>query len=319
MRPPGPILLYSIYESDLARFERLLAQALPAIPIRCAISPEQAAPHLAQAAILYGWGFPPAMLRKMPKLRWVQKMGAGVDELIEGWPFGSGVLLTRTDGKLIAPRMAEYVLAAILDKSMRLDVARRQQQERRWSFFEIGTIRHLTIGIAGVGEIGSFIARMLRSLGARVIGWRRSREPSSAVNQLFVGDGELPPFLGSCDVVVLVLPLTKATRTMFTAARFASCRQGTHIINIGRGAVIDEQALLGAISAKIVAHATLDVFASEPLPHEHPFWQNPNITITPHICGPLVPEDVVPHFLANYAAFASGRALSNVIDLDRQY
>jgi glyoxylate/hydroxypyruvate reductase A len=155
MHRPGPLLVYSIYHSDIARFERLLARALPGISIHCASSPEQAAPYLDDTVILYGWGFPPEMLERMPKLRWLQKMGAGVDDIIEHWPFGPNVLLTRTDGKRIAPRMAEYVLGAILDKSMRFDAARAQQQERHWAFFEVGTIRNLTVGIAGLGEIGS--------------------------------------------------------------------------------------------------------------------------------------------------------------------
>src|SRR5258708_13868438 len=123
MQRPGPILVYSIYHSDIARFDRLLARELPDISIHCASSPEQAAPYLDDAVILYGWGFPPEMLERMPKLRWLQKMGAGVDEIIEHWPFGPHVLLTRTHGKLIAPRMAEYVLAAILDTSMRFTIA----------------------------------------------------------------------------------------------------------------------------------------------------------------------------------------------------
>src|SRR5712691_11031874 len=106
MHRPGPLLVYSIYHSDIARFERLLARALPEISIHCASSPEQAAPYLDNAVILYGWGFPPEMLERMPKLRWLQKMGAGVDEIIEHWPFGPEVVLTRTDGKRIAPRMA---------------------------------------------------------------------------------------------------------------------------------------------------------------------------------------------------------------------
>src|SRR6516225_5922458 len=120
MTPPGPILLFSIYRSDIPRFERLLVRALPDIPIHCASTPEEAAPYLDRTAILYGWGFPPQMLGKMPRLRWVQKIGAGVDEIIESWPFGRDVILTRTDGKLIAPRMAEYALAAILDQTLRL-------------------------------------------------------------------------------------------------------------------------------------------------------------------------------------------------------
>jgi glyoxylate/hydroxypyruvate reductase len=319
MQRPGPILVYSIYRSDIARFERLLARALPDISIHCASTPAEAAPYLEETAILYGWGFPPEMLKRMRKLRWLQKMGAGVDEIIEHWPFGPDVLLTRTDGKLIAPRMAEYVLGAILDKSMRFDAARAQQQERHWAFFEVGTIRNLTVGIAGLGAIGSMIAQAVRTLGARVVGWRRSPQACTSVDELLAGDDALPRFVGACDVIVLVLPLTKATQNLFGPDLFARCRRGAHIINVGRGGLINEDALLAAIAAGVVGHATLDVFAAEPLARDHPFWRNPHVTITPHVCGPLVPEDVVPHFLANYAAFASGHPLKNVIDLERQY
>ena len=317
MQRPGPILVYSIYRSDIPRFERLLARALPEVPIHCASSPEQAAPYLEQAVILYGWGFPAEMPQQMPQLRWLQKMGAGVDEIIARLP--AHVLLTRTAGRLIAPRMAEYVVGAILDQTARFDVARVQQQRRRWEFFEIGSIRDLTVGVAGMGEIGSIVAQTLRALGARVVGWRRSAAPAPAVDELFAGAPALPRFLGASDVVVLVLPLTKDTKNLFGADLFPCCRPGAHIINIGRGALIDEEALLAAIDAKVVGHATLDVFATEPLPPDHPFWDNPHVTITPHVCGPLVPEDVVPHFLANYAAFASGRPMQNVIDAERQY
>src|SRR5271165_3874569 len=215
--------------------------------------------------------------------------------------------------------MAEYVLGAILDKSMRFDVARAQQQERHWAFFEVGTVRNLTVGVAGLGAIGSLVAQAVRALGARVVGWRRSQQACALLDVLYAGDDALPRFVGACDVIVLVLPLTKATRNLFASDLFACCRRGAHIINIGRGGLIDEGALIAAIAAGIIGHATLDVFVTEPLASDHPFWRNPHVTITPHVCGPLVPEDVVPHFLANYAAFAAGQPLKNVIDLERQY
>ena len=317
MQRPGPILVYSIYRSDIPRFRRLLAHALPEVTLHYAGCPEEAAPHIDEAVILYGWGFPPELPQQMRKLRWLQKMGAGVDEIIERLP--ADVILTRTAGKLIAPRMAEYVVAAILDKTLRFDDARAQQRRRHWEFFEIGSMRNLAVGIAGVGEIGSIVAQTLRALGARVLGWRRSGQPSPAVDQLFAGTEALPRFLAACDVVVLVLPLTKDTTNLFGADLLARCRPGTHIINIGRGGLIDEEALRAAIETKIVRHATLDVFATEPLPQDHPFWDNRCVTITPHVCGPLVPEDIVPHFVANYAAFVSGRSMQNIIDPERQY
>ncbi|HKU96834.1 MAG TPA: NAD(P)-dependent oxidoreductase [Vineibacter sp.] len=315
----GPVLVYSKYDWDLDRFRRVLGAALPGVTFNYAGSPAEAEPHLADAEILYGWGFSAELLRRMPKLRWVQKMGAGVDDIIGTWPFGSDVILTRTDGRLIATRMIEYVLAAILDKSLKLHVARQQQAERRWAYIDMGTIRQLTVGVAGLGEIGGDIARALEALGARVIGWRRSAVKTEGVSELFTGDGGLEPFVQQCDVVVLVLPLTRDTRGIFGEKILRNVKPGAHLINVGRGGVLDETALLGTIDAGLIAHATLDVFATEPLPDSHPFWRHPAITITPHVCGPLVPEDVAPHFIANFAAFAGGHPLRNTIDVTRQY
>jgi glyoxylate/hydroxypyruvate reductase len=319
MNEGGPVLVYSKYDQDLKRFGRILGEALPEVTLNYASSPDQAQPHLADAQILYGWGFSGELLRRMPKLRWVQKMGAGVDDIVGDWPFGDDVVLTRTDGCLIAPRMVEYVLGAILDKTLCMARARTLRAERCWTYYEIGSIRQSTIGIAGLGEIGSKIARTLRSLGAQVLGWRRSVSESDAVAELFIGEAELPDFLDRCEILVLVLPLTRETRGIIGADMLERLKPGAHVINVGRGGVLDEQALLAAIASGRVGHATLDVFATEPLPDVHPFWWNERVTITPHICGPLVPEDVAPHFIANYQAFSSGRSLRNVIDLRRQY
>jgi glyoxylate/hydroxypyruvate reductase A len=316
---PGPILVYSKYDWDLERFGYLLGEALPDVRIGYAGSPEQAMPHLNNAQILYGWGFPIDLLRKMPKLRWVQKMGAGVDDVVGQWPCAPDVLLTRTDGRLIAARMAEYVLCVVLDRSQKMHLARTQQAERRWAYYDTRSIRQCTVGIAGLGEVGSEIAKTLGLLGATVHGWRRSPTQGEAVARLFVGNDALADFVRGCDVIVLALPLTVETKGIFGASIFEALKPNAHLVNVGRGGVLDESALLAALEIGQVSHATLDVFATEPLPETHPFWNHPKMTITPHICGPLIPEDVVPHFLANYAAFAAGRPLRNVIDLKRQY
>jgi glyoxylate/hydroxypyruvate reductase A len=319
MNKAGPVLVYSKYDWDLKRFDRILGEALPGVTVNYAGSPEQAQPYLADAQILYGWGFSSALLRAMPKLRWVQKMGAGVDDVVGDWPFGGDVILTRTDGRLIAARMVEYVVGAILDKTLRMDHARGLKAKRCWTYYEVGSIRQLTIGVAGLGEIGGEIARTLRSLGATVVGWRRSAVESDAVAELFVGDAALGDFAARCNVLVLVLPLTDKTKGIVGIDILQRLRPGAHVINVGRGGVLNEQALLDAIAAKRVDHATLDVFAVEPLPDAHPFWRNEQVTVTPHICGPLVPEDVAQHFIANFTAFSSGQPLRNVIDLRRQY
>jgi glyoxylate/hydroxypyruvate reductase len=314
-----PVLVYCKTKSDLDELERILTKALPLAQIHFAASDKEAAPYLPEAQILYGWGFSGELLHKMPRLRWVQKMGAGVDDIIGAWPLGRDVILTRTDGRLIARRMAEYVVCAILDKTAGFAQAREQQRQRVWKLYRPQTIADLSIGVAGLGEIGSEIARALRLFGSRVIGWRRSAAPCEYVAELYAGRERLAAFAEQCDVIVLVLPLTKDTRGIFNGDILQRMRKGSHLINVGRGGVLDEDALLATIQNGPLACATLDVFDTEPLPKAHPFWSNDRIVITPHACGPLLPEDVAPHFVANYAAFAEGRPLRNVIDLTRQY
>lgn len=319
MLRPQPILIYSKYVSDLPRFRSLLDEALPDIEIHYAGSNGEAEPYLERTQILYGWGFSAELLRQMPKLRWVQKMGAGVEDIIEEWPFGSDVVLTRTDGQLIGTRMAEYVVGAILDKTCKFDLARRFQVERKWEYFEVGSIENLTIGVAGLGEIGSEIARVLRGLGADVVGWRRSQASCPFVRRVFIGLSQLGDFVHECDVLVLVLPLTRETKNVFDEKVLNRCRADTHLINIGRGAVLVETAVLAALDTGRLDRATLDVFATEPLSQDHPFWSHSKVVVTPHICGPLIPEKIVPHFLANYAAFEAGERMQHVVDFSRQY
>lgn len=319
MSKPQPILVYSKYVWDLSRFRDLLSTALPDVEIHYAGSVTEAEPYLERIEVLYGWGFSADLLRRMPKLRWVQKMGAGVEDIVETWPFGDEVVLTRTDGRLISARMVQYVLGAILDKTSKFDVARRLQPQRRWEYFEIGSLEDLTIGVAGLGEIGSEIARALRSLGADVIGWRRSHTDCPSARKVFAGTAQLKSFVSECDVFVLVLPLTRETTHLFDSDLLNCCRKGAHLINVGRGAVLVETALLDALDAGPLGHATLDVFETEPLPETHPFWSHPKITLTPHICGPLIPEKVTRHFLENYAAFAAGKPMRHVVNLSQQY
>ena len=313
------VLVYSKYRHDLPKFEKLLSQALPDIEVNCADTPENAERYFAGATVLYGWGFPAAWLSRMPRLQWVQKMGAGVDDIIGAWPVDRDILLTRTDGKLIATRMAEYVLAMILDHNLQLDHARRLQASRSWTYFEPGRLSQLTVGIAGLGEIGSEVVRGLRPYGCKIIGWRRSAANADLVDRVFVGDGELRAFAGACDVVVLVLPLTSSTKAIFNRDVFQACRPHTHLINVGRGGVIDEGDLVAALDGGQLSRASLDVFAQEPLPADHPFWVHPCVAMTPHVCGPLIPGDVAPHFVANMKAYLAKAPMNNIVDVARQY
>lgn len=313
------VLVYSQYQHDVPRFENVLSRLLPDVAINYATTPEEAEQHFDKTTILYGWGFPSAWLREIPHLRWVQKMGAGVDDIVNDWPSDRGITLTRTDGRLIAARMSEYVLAMILDHNLSLDHARDLQRSRSWTYFEMRALHQLTVGVAGLGEIGSEVAKTLRALQCKVVGWRKSAAPCEFVDTLYQGTDKLPEFVAACDVVVLVLPLTKDTRRVFNKTIFDRFRPGAHFINVGRGGVVEEKDLLAALASGGIARASLDVFAQEPLPADHPFWSHPKVSMTPHVCGPLIPEDVAPHFVANVKAFQAKRRMINIVDVSKQY
>lgn len=313
------ILVYSQYTEDLPRFREILGRDLPGVQIGYADTEAAAAPHLGTVRVLYGWGFPLRMATAMPRLAWIQKMGAGVEDMVREWPFGPLVTLTRTDGRLIAPRMVEYVVCALLRQSLGLERAEELREQRRWEYFELGSIRQHTVGVAGLGDIGAEIAAAVRRLGARVIGWRKTQAPCDAVERVFAGREQFEEFLSRCSAVVLVLPMTVETAGLVNGRAFAAMTQGTHLVNVGRGGIVDESALLEALHTGKVSHATLDVFATEPLPGSHPFWTEKRISITPHLCGPLIPADVAPHFIENFRAFREGRPLRNVVSPENQY
>jgi glyoxylate/hydroxypyruvate reductase len=275
------ILVYSKYQHDLSRFKEALSEALPELEINYADTPEDAERYFSNATILYGWGFPTAWLRHIPNLQWVQKMGAGVDDLVPAWPSDLEIKLKRTDGRLIAARMAKYVLAMILDHNLRLDRARDLQRAAAWQFFEMGALSQLTVGIAGFGDIGSEVAKMLRTHHCNVVGWRRSKAECEFVNKIYVGMEQLGDFVYSCDVVVLVLPLTADTNRVSNKKVFGQFKQTAYLVNVGRGGVVDEDALLITLNHGTLARASLDIFGQEPLPEAHPFWKHPKVTLTP--------------------------------------
>jgi glyoxylate/hydroxypyruvate reductase len=313
-------LVYTVYSADIPRFRDLLSSGLESEKIAFASSPEEATPHLQYARVLYGWGFPSRMMESMPNLQWIQKMGAGVDDLAGAkWPFGSSVLLTRTDGRLIAPRMVEYVTWATLRRALGVEKLHALRARNRWEYVELGSIRQHVIGIAGLGEIGTEVASALRNLGAEVIGWRRTPTQCDVVSKVFVGLGEFGQFLTRCSVVVILLPRTNETLGLFNASALSRVKDGCHLINVSRGGIVDEDALIAALDQGQLSHATLDVVATEPLPSAHPLWTHPSVTLTPHVSGPLIPEDVVPHFIENFLAFRAGNPLRNVVIPERQY
>ncbi|HEX5167078.1 MAG TPA: D-2-hydroxyacid dehydrogenase [Thermomicrobiales bacterium] len=315
--PDSPtILVHSGVAHENAIVAARIAEAQPGLTILTAHGEAQVRERLPQAEILFAWEFPMALLPQAERLRWFQVMGAGLERLA-GASVPDGVIVTNMKG-IFSTAMAEYALAHMLAHTQRIQQILRQQQERRWEPFEPVLLRGQTAGIIGLGSIGREIARRCAAFGMRVIGVNRGGAPVAEVERTYAV-ADIDRFLPECDFVISVVPHTAESTNLLNADRLALLRPSCYYINIGRGNVVDLDALGVALAAGELAGAVLDVFPTEPLPAEHPIWAAPNVVITPHISGVNRPEDVTNVFLDNLARYLAGEALVNVVDLKRGY
>ena len=250
-------------------------------------------------------------LLKAPALRWVQSGAAGVDHPLFGRLAAKGAVLTTSTAQSDA--IAEFVLAAALDHFQRGPERRAAQAANRWSplpFREVAGTHWLVFGFGGIGEA---IGARARALGAEVTGVRRRPGPHPAADRLITPDG-ITGALRDADVVVLSAPLTAATANVADARFFAAMKTGALFVNVGRGGLVDEEALLAALDRGVPACAVLDVFRQEPLPSDSPFWTHPRVRVTPHAAaigdGRTARGDAL--FLDNLARFVRGEPLRHV-------
>ncbi|MGQ0662826.1 MAG: D-2-hydroxyacid dehydrogenase [Pseudomonadota bacterium] len=309
------ILVYVPGRAKAARYRDLIGARYPDLPLAVASTPEEAAPHLPLVEVLAGWGMPGDLLRRMPRLRWLHKVGAGVEDVLDADALPDHVVLTRSPGVLIAPRMIEFVMGSVYFFTQRFRYALAQQSRRAWdSSTMVDLAAGQTMGVAGLGDIGRLIAERAAANGLEVIGWRRTNKPEPAIARLYRGKGELLAFLAACDFLVLVLPSTPETKGLIDARALVSMRPNAVLINVGRGTAVVEPDLVAALAARRIAGAALDVFAEEPLPPASPLWGLDNVLMTPHVSGPIVPDDVTPFFLDNLARYLDGRPLMRAVD-----
>lgn len=247
-------------------------------------------------------------------LQWVHLRSTGVDKYPD-WLFAVP-RVTVTRGGYAVP-ISEYVLAAMLAQVKSIP-ALWASGARDWQQRPIlGTLAGQTVGIIGFGEIGKAIARRSLSFDMAVVGTRRTDGPSGMDGVEIVA---LEVLLGRADHIVVATPLTRETRGMLDAAAFARMKAGAHLINIARGAVVDESALRSALDGSLAA-ATLDVAPIEPLPDGHWLFEHPKVHISPHISGtsPLSEGAVTDYFLRNLEHYRSGKELLGLVDPDRRY
>ena len=281
------------------------------------------------AEAYFGFGVPKPLFLAGRKLRWVHSAAAGVGNALYPEMVASPVLLTNSAGVHAVP-IAEYVVAGVLHFFRGLDVAARQQREAKWDkhFFvsdqtPVREVRGARVLIVGAGGIGTQSAIRLRALGAECVGVRRhvTRGTPEGFARV-VSPDQLDAELPSADVIVLATPLTSESRGVITAERLKRMKRGSILVNVARGALVDEDALADALRNEHLRGAVLDVFREEPLPSTSPLWQIRSALLTPHI-SPVSPGNFWPRaldvFVDNWRRYDRGESLRNLVDKNAGY
>jgi glyoxylate/hydroxypyruvate reductase A len=275
-------------------------------------------PEGRMADIALVWAPPAGAFADMPNLRGIINKGQGVDHIMRDPTVPRDVPLVRLVDPDMSDALSHWLILAALDFWRDASYYRRCQTQKIWKPVVQRPATGATIGIMGVGAIGSVVAKRFAALGFAVRGWARSPREIEGVT-VFAGSDSLDKFLDDVDILVSVLPLTDETTGIMNADLFARLAQGAFVINGGRGQQLVEDDLLTALEAGQLAGAALDVFAHEPLPKDHPFWTHPKITVWPHVAAQTNPNTAASQVAAAITAIMAGKMPENRVDWHRGY
>jgi len=261
--------------------------------------------ELAEVEAVLGWRFPEGVAARLPRLRWVCSVGAGVEKLLVP-ELPAPVRVSRIVDAEQADGIAQFVVLMALRHARSLPAYELQQRARQWTRQPIGALR-CHVGVLGMGAMGSAVARLLQAVGFQVTGYSRHSGQS------------LQSVLGGSDIVVCALPLTPQTQGLLDARTLALMPRGSYLINIARGAHVVEADLIAAVRSGQLAGAALDVQNREPLPADDPLWDVPGITITPHIAAQSSPHTIALQFVQGWHCLQRGEAPHNLVDRARGY
>ena len=285
--------------------------------IEAAVTPEadcgQAVTHFG-----VGWKPPAEYFIEHPDLAAFFTAGAGVDHLLELDGLPERLPVIRLEDAGMADQMFLYCLHEILRRLTVAGEYERQQREGLWRELESRPAASLRVGVFGLGALGGELARRLAAMGFAVSGFARSPHRIDGVNCLH-GAIQWPVFLAGCDVLILMAPLTAQTRGLIDERALAALPAGAWLINVARGALVDEAALLAALDSGPIAGATLDVFQHEPLPAGHAFWQHPRIRLTPHVAAQTLIAPSARQVADKILRLQQGESVSGIVNRQRGY
>jgi phosphoglycerate dehydrogenase-like enzyme len=282
---PQVLILTEVHEAMRARYKAMLLERFPQLTINVVSHHEQVGPYIADTDILLCFSPPMAdhVVRDAPKLKWIQALGTGVDNIVDLPSLGKEVLVTNVRG-IHGPPVSEATIAYMLSLARDLPRAVHAQDRCRWERWPASLLDGQTVGILGVGLIAEHLAPICKALGMRVIGISGSPRETKGFDRVVRRD-QLVAVAGELDYLVALTPMTAETHNIVGEKVFAAMKPSAYLVNMARGGVVDEPALIKALEAGEIAGAALDVFSEEPLPADNPLWKTKNLTIFSHLGG----------------------------------
>jgi glyoxylate/hydroxypyruvate reductase A len=309
-----PVAVFASATDDPAQWLPALRKAMPALEVR--VWPEIGDPAEIDYAIV--WKPPAGMLAGLPNLKVIYSLGAGIDAMLLDPTLPAGVPLVRMVDLSLTEGMIEYVAEQVLAIHRQARTYREHQAAGRWQQHDQPLARDVKVGILGLGTLGGAVARALKGLNFGVAGWSRSPKAVEGV-ECFAGAAQLDDFLARSQILVCLLPLTTETEDILDARLFAALPQGAWVVNAGRGPQLVDADLIAALDSGHLAGAVLDVFRTEPLPADHPFWTHPKIVLTPHIAANNNAHYATLRLAEQVARFERGEPMDDVVDRSRGY
>lgn len=313
---PKKLVLYCNRADETEQYAELLKSSAMEMDLLVCRNEEELERKVKSAEIIFGVHLPVSCYEKAEQLMWIQSMWAGVEGLMQA-NIPDRVLISKPWG-VFGRFISSYVFGNLLADYINYKEARANQKARKWLPYRIESLEGKVFGIAGLGDISEDCARIARAFGMKVKALRRSGQAHPLADQCFA-PAEMESFLSDLDVLLIALPSTRQTRGMFNRKNLNLLPKEAVLINVGRGALIDDESLVEILEKKKIRGAILDVFNEEPLPEEHPYWRLPNCTLTPHVAGPSLASDVCACFLENYRRYLSNEPLLGLIDRSAGY
>ena len=306
---PNLLILTEVQESMRARYKQMLLERFPQLTINVVGHHSQVDPYVADTDILLCFSPPMAdhVVRDAPKLKWIQALGTGVDNIVDLPSLGKGVVVTNIRGIHGAP-VSEAAIAYMLSLARDMSASVHAQDRSEWRRHPSQLLAKKTVGILGVGLIAEYLAPICKALDMTVIGITGTPRETKGFDRMVARD-KLTEIAPELDFLVALIPLSEETRNIVGRAMFEAMKKSSFLVNLARGGVVDEPALIEALNTGEIAGAALDVFSQEPLPPDNPLWTTKNVTIFSHLGGYSqgYEERAMPTIAHNMACYLDGR------------